>query len=167
MLVLQTERLSLHHFEKADAAFLLEIMNHPDYHRHVGDRELRSVEDAESFIAEAMIPPYETQGFGFWQMRLRETGERAGFAGITKRDIFDDPDVGYAIHEKFYGKGFAQEATRGVLGFAKKTLGFSRVGAITDPQNSTSINVLMKCGFFFDKVTPYLDKDVNLYLCDL
>jgi RimJ/RimL family protein N-acetyltransferase len=167
MLILETERLSLHHFEKGDAAFLLQIMNHPDYHRYIGDRELRSVADAERFVAEAMIPPYERQGFGFWQMRLRETGERAGFAGIIKREVFDVADVGYAVDEKFYGKGFAQEATRGVLGFARETLGFSRVGAMTDPKNSASINVLIKCGFSFERLTPYLDKEVNFYLCDL
>lgn len=166
-LVLETERLSLHHFEKGDAAFLLEIMNHPDYHTYIGDRELRSVDDAETYIEEKMIPPYEELGFGFWIMRLRETGERVGFAGIIKRETLDDADVGYAVHEKFYGKGLAQEATRGVLAYAKETLGFSRVSAITSPDNTASINVLMKCGFSFEKKTTFMEDGINLYMRSL
>lgn len=163
-LVLETERLSLHHFKKGDAAFLLEIMNHRDYHAFIGDRQLRSVDDAEVYIEEKMIPPYEELGFGFWVMRLRETGEQVGFAGIIKREALDDADVGYAVHEKFYGKGIAQEATRGVLVYAKETLGFSKVSAITNPDNTASINVLMKCGFAFEKKTMFMEDDVNLYV---
>lgn len=166
-LVLETERLSLHHFEKGDAAFLLEIMNHPDYHAFIGDRQLRCVGDAETYIEEKMIPPYEELGFGFWVMHLRETGEQVGFAGIIKREALDDADVGYAVHEKFYGKGMAQEATRGVLTYAKENLGFSRVSAITNPDNAASINVLMKCGFEFEKKTMFMEDDVNLYTLSL
>lgn len=162
-LVLETGRLALHHFEKGDAAFLLEIMNHRDYHAFVGDRQLRSVGDAEVYIADKMIPPYKELGFGFWVMRLRESGERVGFAGIIKREALDDADVGYAVHETHYGKGLAQEATRGVLAYAGQTLGFSRVSAITNPDNTASINVLMKCGFAFEKKTTFQEDDVNLY----
>lgn len=163
-LVLETERLSLHHFEKGDAAFLLEIMNHPDYHAFIGDRQLRSVEDAQTYIEEKMIPPYAKLGFGFWVMRLRETGEKAGFAGIIKREALDDADVGYAVHEKFYGKGLAQEAVRGILAYAKEALGFSQLSAVTDPDNAASINVLMKCGFAFEKKTTFMEDNVNLYM---
>lgn len=163
-LVLETERLSLHLFERADAAFLLEIMNHPDYHAFIGDRQLRCVGDAEVYIEEKMIPPYKDLGFGFWMMRLRETGEQVGFAGIIKREALDDADVGYAVHEKFYGEGIAQEATRGVLTYAKEKLGFSKVSAITNPDNAASINVLMKCGFAFEKTTTFTEDDVNLYV---
>lgn len=166
-LVLETERLSLRHFEKGDAAFLLEIMNHPDYHAYIGDRQLRCVRDAEVYIEDKMIPPYRELGFGFWMMRLGETGEPVGFAGVIKRDALDDADVGYAVHEKFYGKGLAQEATRGVLNYAKETLGFSRVSAITNPDNTASINVLMKCGFGFQKKTMFMEDIVNLYVRSL
>lgn len=166
-LVLETKRLSLHHFEKSDAAFLLEIMNHPDYHAFIGDRHLRSVGDAEAYIEDKMIPPYKELGFGFWVMRLRETGAQVGFAGIIKRQALDDADVGYAVHEKFYGKGLAQEATRGVLAYAKDTLGFPQVSAITSPDNAASINVLMKCGFAFERKTVFMKDDVNLYVRSL
>lgn len=165
--ILQTERLSLHRFEKGDAAFLLEIMNHPDYYAFIGDRELRTVGDAQAYIEDRLIPPYAKLGFGFWVMRLRETGERVGFSGIIKREGFDDADVGYAVHADFYGKGLAQEATQGVLAYAKEILGFSRVCAITSPNNVASINVLTKCDFEFDRKTRFMDDEVNLYVRSL
>lgn len=169
MLILETSRLSLHHFGKDDGAFLLEVMNHSDYHRFIGDRGLRSVTDAEAYIENKMIAAYERFGFGFWIVRLRDTGESVGFAGVVMRDMLDDPDVGYAIHEDYWGKGFAQEATRGVLDYARRVLNFKRVCAITDVENHASINVLVKCGFEFqERKTVFKDDDeLNVYILDL
>lgn len=169
MLILETDRLSLHQFETEDATFLLEVMNHPDYHRFIGNRNLRSVEDAEVYINEKMISVYEKQGFGFWMARLRESGERAGFAGVLQRDVLGEPDVGYALHEKFWRQGLAQEATRGVLKYARETLNFSKVCAITDVENHASINVLLKCGFeFLERRRVFEDDDeLNIYTLDL
>lgn len=169
MLILETDRLAFHEFEVADAPFLLEVMNHPDYHKFIGDRGLRSVEDAENYIREKLIGAYTEFGFGFWIARLRETGERAGLAGVLRRDMLDAPDVGYAIHQKFKGKGLAQEATRGVLKYAKVALGFHRVCAITNVENQASINVLMKCGFeFSERRKVFEDNDeLNIYALNL
>lgn len=164
MLILETDRLSLHHFETIDAAFLLEVMNHPNYHRFIGDRGLRSVEDAEIYIKEKLINAYKDLGFGFWIVRLHNSGERVGFAGVLRREMLDEPDVGYAVHEKFAGQGLAQEATRGVLNYARETLGLRRVCAITDVDNYASINVLMKCGFeFSEKQKVFDDDELNIF----
>lgn len=165
MKVLETSRLSLHEFEISDAPFLLEIMNQPDYHRYIGDRGLRTVADAETYIKEKLITEYKKRGFGFWLMRLKDGMSPVGFAGIIVRDELDEPDVGYAIHEDFAGNGYAEEATRGVLKYVTEFLRFPVICAITDPDNKASINVLIKCGFHFEKqALVFADEaELNIY----
>ena len=165
MKVLETSRLSLHEFEISDAPFLLEIMNQPDYHRYIGDRGLRTVADAETYIKEKIITEYEKRGFGFWLVRLKDGMSPVGFAGIIVRDELDEPDVGYAIHEIFAGNGYAEEATRGILRYIAEFLHIPVICAIADPDNKASINVLMKCGFHFDrKALVFSDEaELNIY----
>ena len=165
MKVLETSRLSLHEFERSDASFLLEVMNQPDYHRYIGDRGLRTVADAETYIEEKLISEYKKRGFGFWLMRRKDGMIPVGFAGIIMRDELDEPDVGYAIHETFAGNGYAREATIGILNYVAEFLDFPVICAITDPHNKASINVLMKCGFHFDKQAQVFsdEPELNIY----
>jgi RimJ/RimL family protein N-acetyltransferase len=165
MKILETSRLSLHEFEPSDASFLLEVMNQPDYHRFIGDRGLRTVGDAETYIKEKLITEYKKRGFGFWLVRLKDDMSPVGFAGIIVRDELDEPDVGYAIHEIFAGNGYAEEATRGILKYIAGFLHFPVICAITDPDNKASINVLTKCGFDFDRqALVFADEaELNIY----
>jgi RimJ/RimL family protein N-acetyltransferase len=165
MKVLETSRLSLHEFERSDAPFLLEVMNQPDYHRYIGDRGLRTVGDAETYIRERLISEYKKRGFGFWLVRRKDGMTPVGFAGIVVRDELDEPDVGYAIHESFAGHGYAEEATRGILKYIAELLDFPVICAITDPHNKASINVLMKCGFQFNRqALVFADEaELNIY----
>ena len=88
-----------------------------------------------------------------------------GFAGIIVRDELDEPDVGYAIQATYAGNGYAEEATRGILKYVAEFLDFSVICAITDPDNKASINVLMKCGFHFDRQAPVFsdEEELNIY----
>jgi ribosomal-protein-alanine N-acetyltransferase len=165
MKVLETSRLSLHEFELSDSTFLLEIMNQPDYHRYIGDRGVRTIADAETYIRERFISEYNRRGFGLWLVKLKDGMTPLGFAGIIVRDELDEPDVGYAIHEGFAGNGYAEEATRGILKYIAEFLDFPVICAITDPDNKASINVLIKCGFHFDRQAPVFGdgEDLNIY----
>ena len=165
MLILETNRLTLHEFKKSDAVFLLNIMNQPDYHRYIGDRGIRTIENAETYIAEKFEASYRHLGFGFWLIREKESRTPVGFAGLIKREELSEPDVGYAIDEKMSGNGFAEEATRGILTYVRDVLSFPVVSAITDPENHASINVLTKCGFHFDECVPVFDdgEALNVY----
>ena len=165
MPILETIRLSLHQFQRSDASFLLEVMNQPAYHRDIGDRGLRSVVDAEIYIEEKLVSEYKKRGFGFWMIRLKDTMVPVGFTGLILRAELDKPDVGYAIHEAAAGKGYAEEATRGVLKYVREFLHFPLVYAISDPDNKASINVLLKCGFHFEKQTRVFteEDELNIY----
>ena len=55
-------------------------------------------------------------------------------------------EIGYALDPLFQGKGYAEEAVRGVLRYLFKELKKHRVIASVDPDNERSIHLLLKLG---------------------
>jgi hypothetical protein len=46
----ETERLILKPTNKEDGEFIFKIMNTPKYYKYIGDRNIRTLEDAENYI---------------------------------------------------------------------------------------------------------------------
>ncbi len=139
----------------ADAAFLLELMNSSGYVRYIGDRNLRSVEDAEGYIVEKIAPPYKLDGFGMWLVEEEVCGHPVGMCGLIRRDFLADVDVGYAFLPEASGLGYATEAATAVLAYAREALELGRVVAITALENPASIRVLEKLGYQFVRIINF------------
>lgn len=149
--VLETKRLVLRRLTLGDAPFILELLNEPSFIRNVADRGLRTVPDAENYLATKVLPSYEQHGFGFWCVELKETGEAIGTCGLAKRETIEDVDVGYGLLERFFGFGYATEAARGVLDYGRAVLGLTRIVGFTAEKNRESIRVLEKLGLRYEK----------------
>lgn len=150
--LMQTERLRLRRMHLADASYLLEQLNQPSFIRNIGDRKVRTLEDARRYLQDRVLASYERHGFGMYVVELRNTGEPVGMAGLVKRDSLEDVDIGYALLERHWGQGYAIEATTAVLAHARGELGLARVVAITEPDNAGSQAVLRKLGLRFVRV---------------
>ncbi|MDQ6654649.1 MAG: GNAT family N-acetyltransferase [Verrucomicrobiota bacterium] len=150
--VLETERLVLRRLTLADAGLMLELLNDPSFIRNVADRNVRTLEEAENYLTTKMLPVYEQHGFGFYRVELKATGEPIGTCGLAKRENIDDIDIGYGLLERFAGTGYATEAARGVLEYARHVLGLQRVVGFTSPANHASIHVLEKLGLRYEKM---------------
>lgn len=144
---LETPRLVLRRFAPADAAFVVRLVNDPDWVRNIGDRGVRTEEDAAGYLARGPIALYERLGFGLYLVALRETGEPIGMCGLVKRAGLDDVDLGFAFLPAWRGKGYAAEASRAVLAEAHERFGIARVLAIVSPANLPSCRVLETLGF--------------------
>src|SRR5215212_8409472 len=70
--VLATERLVLRWLNAEDADFIFELMNDPDWLRYIGDRGIRTLDDARGFIASGPVAMYARLGFGLYAVELRE-----------------------------------------------------------------------------------------------
>ena len=66
MKLLETERLYLTEISATDAPFILELMNTPSWIKFIGDRGLKTNEDARNYILNKLTPPYKTVGFAAW-----------------------------------------------------------------------------------------------------
>lgn len=149
--LIETERLAIRRVGPEDVEFIIRLLNDPSFLRYIGDRNVRSIEDAERYISSGPVASYERHGFGLYLVELLETGEPIGLSGLLKRDELEDADLGYAFLPQHRKLGYAVEAAAGVMDYARRTLGLGRIVAITLPENAGSIRVLEKVGFRFEK----------------
>lgn len=165
MHVLDTGRLTLRWLEPGDAGFILELTNDPDWLRHIGDRGIRSLDDATRYIAEGPRAMCQRLGFGLYCVVLREAGTAIGLCGLIKRDWLEDVDVGFALLPAFRGRGYAFEAAAATLRFGRERLGLPRIAAIVSPTNAASIGLLQKLGLRYQRMVmpPNLADPTCLY----
>jgi RimJ/RimL family protein N-acetyltransferase len=162
--ILETERLILRQFTTDDIEFILEQVNEPSWIQNIGDRGVRTLDDARAYILNGPAASYVKNGFGLWLVALKETGESIGMCGLIKRDTLEDVDIGYAFLPKFWGKGYAVESARAVKDYAKEVIGLKRLVAIVDAANESSIRVLEKIGLKFERMVRLSADDIELKL---
>jgi len=148
-MILETERLSLRKLSVDDSEFILRLLNESSFIQNIGDKGVRTLEDARNYILNGPIASYERFGFGLFCVEEKASGEPVGMCGLLKRAELNDVDLGYALLPEFWSKGYAVESASGVMRLAKETFGLNRVVAITSPNNQSSIRVLEKLGFEF------------------
>ena len=161
--LLQTENLIIRKLRVEDAPFIFELVNMPSWLQYIGDRGVRTVRDAEQYIINGPMTSYEKFGFGLYLVALKDTLEPIGMCGLLKRDTLEHPDIGFAFLQKFTGRGYAFESAAEVLAYGKNVLGLTRILAITTKDNSSSIKLLGRLGFEFEKHIMINADELNLF----
>ena len=166
---METDRLVLRPLAETDAAFILELLNDPSWLRHIGDRGVRTLQQARDYIRNGPMAMRAQHGFALDAVLLRETGMPTGICGLLKRDTLDDVDIGFAFLPAYCGLGFAREAALATLRHGARESGLKRVVAITAPGNAASIRLLESIGFRFERTLRMQgDADeLRLYACVL
>ncbi len=165
MLILQTERLNLRTVAVEDAPFYLGLLNEPSWIQNIGDRGVRTLEQARQAILDGPVAMQAQRGHSLYVVEIKDGLAPAGLCGLIKRDSLVDVDIGYAFLPKYWGQGYAYEAAQAVVQYAKDTVGLKRLAAITSPENGSSNRLLRKLGFQFEKLTRFepSGNDTNLY----
>ncbi len=164
MIVVETDRLQLRRVELADAAFLLDLLNQPSFLHFIGDKGVRTLDDARDYILTGPLASYERFGFGMYLTVLKEEQIPIGICGLLKRDSLEDVDVGYAFLPQFWSRGYAFESASAVMAYARNVLGIDRIVAIATPDNHASIHVLEKLGLRFEAMIPLVDDSPEIKL---
>jgi [ribosomal protein S5]-alanine N-acetyltransferase len=148
---------------------MLALLNDPAFIRNIGDRGVRTVADAESYLTAGPLASYERFGFGLYMVELKPSRASIGICGLVKRDTLPDVDIGFAFLPRFWSRGYAFESALAVRDHARNDVGLERLVAIVDPLNAGSIRVLEKLGFTFERMVRLGDEHKNLRLfgCDL
>ncbi|MBD0318995.1 MAG: GNAT family N-acetyltransferase [Gemmatimonadetes bacterium] len=164
-IVTETGRLVLRHFTTEDAEFVLRLLNEPSFIENIGDRGVRTVEDAVAYLNRGPIDSYARHGHGLNAVVLRETGEPIGMCGLLRREQFADADVGYSFLPEFWRRGYAAEAVAAVVEHGRRTLGLRTIIAIVAPHNTASSALLEKLGFRYEERVELLTdgSDVMVY----
>lgn len=169
MFTLTTERLTLRELTPEDAPFILELLNDPDFIRYIGDRGVRTRDDARGYITNGPVKSYAANGFGLLRVALTSDDTPVGMCGLIRRAGLPEPDIGFAYLAVHRGQGYATEAAAAVLDHARSVLGIKRVLGITTRDNDRSGNVLRKIGLrnAGEVTLPDDDEALTLYAIDL
>jgi RimJ/RimL family protein N-acetyltransferase len=149
---LTTDRLVLCPVTAADQAALLAHWTLPDVRRFLFDGAVLAAAEVSETIEES-ARDFAAGGYGIWLIRERSRAEPAGTAGLRPLD-----DVGleifYSLAPGAWGRGYATEAARAVVGHALGTLGLPEVLAEVDEGNTASVAVVKRLGMVPFAVVP-------------
>jgi RimJ/RimL family protein N-acetyltransferase len=159
-----TERLNIRELEPGDAPFILTLLNDPSFIRNIGDRGVHTLDDAIAYIDNGPRASYARHGFGLCLVELAGTATPIGICGLLKRDQLPDPDIGFAFLPAHWSKGYAFEAASAVLAHAREALRVSRCLAIVNPANESSLRLLERLGFRYDRMIRLTPEGAELKL---
>jgi RimJ/RimL family protein N-acetyltransferase len=149
---IETPRLILREFEESDAPMVLALLNEPSFREFIGDRGVRSLEDARRYLREGPIASYAEHEHGLLWMGLKRAGADPipiGMCGLVRRVSLPGPDIGFAVSPNYWGLGYTTEGAAAVLTRGRQQFGLTAVYGITLPHNIRSIRVLEKLGLQF------------------
>lgn len=144
--MIETARLILRQLDLPDAAFILELLNSEGWLRFIGDRGVRTLDDARTYITNGPQAMYVQHGFGLYAVVLKSSGAPIGMCGLIRRDWLADVDIGFAFLPQFCTQGFGYEAAAATINYGKTVLKLPRIVAIATPDNIASAKLLNKLG---------------------
>ncbi|MEO8346605.1 MAG: GNAT family N-acetyltransferase [Betaproteobacteria bacterium] len=159
-----TQRLLLRRLTLDDAPFIVELLNDPDWLRFIGDKGVRTQDDARNYLRKGPLAMYEREGFGLYLTEIKDGHIPIGMCGLIKRDSLEDVDIGFAYLPAYRTQGYALEAAAAVLAHGRSDFGLMRIVAITSPDNVRSGVLLEKLGMTLEKTVKLDARDeVRLY----
>jgi RimJ/RimL family protein N-acetyltransferase len=167
--VISTPRLALRELGFEDAPFVLRLLNDPSFLRYIGDRGVRDLDDARRYIQRGMLDSYARHGFGLWLVELHGPSHQPiGLCGLVSRDGLPAPDIGFAFLPDWWSRGYAHEAAAAVMEHARRVVGLEQVLAIASPRNDSSLRLLHKLGFHYERdvLMPGDAEAVALFACE-
>lgn len=165
---LTTPRLRLRGWDPSDLEPMAAINADP----RVGEW-LGSVIDAEETERRLQAYAYhwEERGFGLWAVVDRETGELVGRTGFMHWDDWTtaqhDAEIGWTFAPERWGHGYATEAARTALDWARAQPALRHIISITRPDNLRSRRVMEKLGLTYRGRTVWRGFEQGWYGIDL
>ena len=158
----ETERLAFRKCTLDDLDDLTLLFSHAETMQ--GYRGARTPEQTLEWLNETM-DTWESPGYGYWMLDLKETGEIVGTAGLHEYTVdgVAEVEAGYVLHVDHWGSGLGAEAAGLCYDYAINTLGLSRVITLIDPRNSASIYLAEKHGLTYQRQTAMWGRTVHMY----
>jgi RimJ/RimL family protein N-acetyltransferase len=165
---LRTERLVMRGFRDDDLDAWAAICADPEVTRWVGDPDGLSREDAWRRMV-YVVGHWELRGYGNWALVERDTGELVGRAGLYRPEGWPGLEVGWLVGRKHWGRGFAPEAGRAAIEWARTALGADRVISLIEDDNERSARVAEKLGMRLEGRTRIVNGqyEVRIFVTDL
>lgn len=142
---IETGRLFLRRFTFNDIDDIVELVSHPSVAR-VGNRIKASAPEVKKHIeSQNSLELFELNKCFDLGIELKREKKIIGFVGLIRKN-HRQGEVGWALHIKYRGKGYATEAARALISYGFERLGLHRIYADTSNMNLTSLKVMERLG---------------------
>ena len=152
-IILETDRLFLREMSMDDFDALYKVLADAEIMQHYPYTfDEKRVRD----WIERNMNRYLKDGFGLWAVCLKDTGEMIGDCGLTLQNIEGEilPEIGYHIRRDKQHNGYAKEAAKGVLEWAKENTDYPTLYSYCKYTNLPSIKTAEAIGMEFDREYP-------------
>ncbi|MEM6518392.1 MAG: GNAT family N-acetyltransferase [Cyanobacteria bacterium P01_C01_bin.70] len=166
MVLLETERLILRHFQRSDVHQLAPILANAEAMKFSRTGTLSTLQTQAKL--DGFMAAYEKFGFGKWAVIFKNTDALIGYCGIAVElvDGVDERELGYRLAPEFWHLGLATEAALATVQHAFKQLRFPYVLGIVEPVNTASVRVLEKVGMKHERETIFYGAEMAVYRLD-
>lgn len=143
------------------AEFILELLQSPPYKEFIGDRGVRTVDQAADYLDNYFLESQREHGFGY-QVVLDAKAVPIGMVGLMKRDYLEYPDIGFAFLPQSFGKGYALASSRRYLAAISKAKTITKIQAFTDANNLASQKLLQRLNFELESEFEHPDDGLQM-----
>lgn len=165
--ILQSARINLRELTLSDDDFICALVNSAGWLKYIGDRNIHTTDAARDYLRQGPLQSYSIHGFGLWCVCRNSDDVPLGICGWLQRDYLNYPDLGFAFLPDYTGHGYAREAAKASLDFARLHIRQTWGAAITTPENHRSIHLLESIGFHFERMQQVNDQQLRMYLVAL
>jgi [ribosomal protein S5]-alanine N-acetyltransferase len=147
--VLETERLILDTWQSSDWQSLRPIATDVEVMRYITGGIPWSDEEIQSFV-DRQIRLYSERGFCRWKLVDKSAGDLIGFCGVGYWRDAPDPEIGWWLACRHWGRGLATEAGRVALRDAFERVRLDRIISVAMAGNTASTRIMQKLGLSFE-----------------
>ncbi|MEO5641043.1 MAG: GNAT family N-acetyltransferase [Sphingomicrobium sp.] len=164
---LETERLVLRAFTRADLDAHAAKLADPDVVRHLGG-QLFNREDSWRRLTMA-VGQWPLLGYGYWAVEAKADGRMVGEVGFADfergmtPDISGAPEMGWVFERVAHGQGIAAEAARAALAWIDQAYAPPEITAIISIENAKSMRLAERLGFVREPDAVYRDELIALF----
>ncbi len=163
----ETERLILKPTSVEDAEFFFNLKNSPTWIQYIGDRNVKTIEDARAFITSKIITHREKFGYSNYTVIKKIDSIKIGSCGYYNREDLEGVDVGCAFLPKYQKMGYAYEAGNKIISISFEEFGLTSLKAVTTNDNIPTQRLLEKLGFNFIGKTILLNEKEESLLYEI
>jgi RimJ/RimL family protein N-acetyltransferase len=159
---IETERLLMRGWRDSDTDAWAELCADDEVMRSLGREGGISLGDAWRDMA-IMAGHWALKGFGHWVLESRATGELVGRAGLYHPADWPGLEMGWTVARPQWGNGYAGEAARATMEWARTELGADHLISLIADDNHRSQRVAEKLGMELEGRAQVRGFDLRMY----
>ena len=161
--ILATERLLVRESIVEDVEEFYRIYEEPSITYYM-EKLLEEHEKEKAYMESYIKQVYGFYGYGMWTVLLKENGQVIGRAGLSVREGYELPELGFVIEAAYQRRGFGYEVCKAILQDAGEVLYFDKVQALVKEANKASLRLLEKLGFTYECETEQKGEKYLLFV---